>query len=151
LPGAWGRVVFSPDGRWLATAGGGVRLWRVGTWQPGPALDSPNDLSFAFSPDGQLLALGGGTRGLVRLVSPDTGKEVARLQTPEESRLEPQCFSPDGTQLVLRGTESAAIHLIDLRAIRDQLGPLGLDWDAPQYPPAGEKPYPARLRMQVVP
>src|SRR5262249_38105760 len=39
LPGtAFGGCWFSPDGRWLATTGGGCRLWKVGSWEEGPAV-----------------------------------------------------------------------------------------------------------------
>lgn len=71
---------------------------------------------------------------MVRLVDPNTGTELARLPTPEETRFKPQGFSPDGAHLILVGPETGAIHVIDLRAIREQLRPLGLDWDAPPYP-----------------
>jgi tetratricopeptide (TPR) repeat protein len=153
LPVGAGGVGFSPDGRWLVTSSGGVRLWRVGTWQEGPALGGPaTNGSFAFTPDGRLLALGD-VPGVVRLVRPDTGKELARLTAPEETRLNPQCFTPDGTQLVTLGSETQALHLVDLRALRAQLAPLGLDWDAPPYPPVpdgtgGSLPPP--IQMEVI-
>jgi WD40 repeat protein len=84
---------FSPDGRWLATAGDGSRLYAVGSWQEGPRIDGE---SLAFSPDSKLLAVGDLLYGTVRLVDPDTGKEHARLEAPEQTRLNPQCFTPDG-------------------------------------------------------
>jgi hypothetical protein len=131
------RVSFGPDGRWLMTTGGGrFRLWAVGSWRAGPVLgDSRANWGHAFSADGQLVALGDAAPGAVRLVVPDTGREVARLTAPEESRLFPVAFSPDGAQLVTVGTESGAVHLFDLRAIREGLAGLGLDWDAPPLPP----------------
>ena len=67
---------FSPDGRWLATTSSeGCRLWEVGTWREGPSFAPSN---FAFSADGRLLALGD-VVGAIRLVEPDSGREVARL------------------------------------------------------------------------
>src|SRR5262249_17493620 len=76
-------VAFSPDGRWLATAEEfHYRLWRVGTWQPGPVIPHPDrvDGAMAFSADGAMLALEFG--GRVRLVAPETGREYATLEPP---------------------------------------------------------------------
>ena len=79
-------VGFSPDGRWFVTGGGGTRLWRVGTWDEGPRVLVEGDgQGWAFAPDGRLLAVGG--QGRVRLVRPDTGREVAPgLARPNEVR-----------------------------------------------------------------
>jgi hypothetical protein len=70
----------------------------------------------------------------VRLVVPDTGRELAWLTGPELSRLVPVVFTPDRAQLITIGAESGAAHLFDLRAIREGLAELGLDWDAPPLP-----------------
>jgi hypothetical protein len=48
----------------------------------------------------------------------------------------PGCSS-DGTQLVASNDDSQSIHVWDLRAIREQLAKIRLDWDLPPYPPAG--------------
>jgi hypothetical protein len=130
------RSLFSRDGKWLVTGGGGNRIWEVGTWREGPALGGLiHRHGFTFAADGKLLALGDAT-GVGRLVVPDTGREVARLTAPEQTRLRPWCFTPDGTRLVTQGSETQALHIFDLRAIREQLAELGLDWDAPPLPPA---------------
>jgi WD40 repeat protein/Tfp pilus assembly protein PilF len=136
-------VHFSSDGRWLLTTGGGCRIWHVGTWQEGPDLHAdPKNAEGAFSHDGRALALGDAP-GVVRLVDTDSGREIARLTTPELTRLVPCCFTPDGATLVTLGTESETLHLFDLRAIRGQLAELGLDWDAPPLPaPAAAFPEP---------
>ncbi len=49
-------VDFSPDGKWLGTTSGGLRLWSVGDWQSGPKL-SELAAHFAFMREGQLLAV----------------------------------------------------------------------------------------------
>jgi serine/threonine protein kinase/tetratricopeptide (TPR) repeat protein/WD40 repeat protein len=122
-----------PDGKWLATGGGGVRLWRVGTWRPGAVVSSSGSQTFAFAPDGRLLAVRDDP-GIVRLIRVGTGKELARLTAPVECRLNPWGFTPDGTRLITLG-EDRAVHVFDLAAIRRQLRELGLDWDLPPYRP----------------
>ena len=124
-------VGFSPDGRWLATSGGGCRLWAVGTWREGLQIGG---VAFAFSPDSKVLAVETG-RGMIRLVDPETTREYARLEDPHQDRAGWIGFSPDGTQLVATNGESQSIHVWDLRAIRRQLADIGLDWNQPPYPP----------------
>jgi WD40 repeat protein len=140
--GAFCGVQFSPDGKWLLTTGGGCRLWEVGSWKEGPSLAaSPLNRSAAFSCDGKLLALGDAP-GVVRLVVTDTGAEIARLTAPEQARLLPCCFTPDGTQLLALGHETWVLHVFDLRAIRAGLAELDLDWKAPPLPARSTAPAP---------
>ncbi len=141
-------VQFSPDSRWLVTASGCCRLWEVGTWHERPSLGSNNG-TCAFSADGRLLALGD-QKGVVRLVLPETGAEIARLTISEPTRLRPLSFAPDGTQLVAIGFETLAVYVFDLRAIRRELRDLDLDWDAPPLPPARPAaPFPSRLIVDL--
>jgi serine/threonine protein kinase/WD40 repeat protein len=133
LPGRCA-VRFSPDGRWLLTTSGGCRLWEVGSWKEGPKVGGR---SGCFSPDGRLLAVEA-SAGAIRLVRPESGRELARLEAPEHTMLWPGCFTPDGTQLIAHGEETRALHVWDLRLIRKGLTRLGLDWDAPPYPEAAD-------------
>jgi serine/threonine protein kinase/WD40 repeat protein/tetratricopeptide (TPR) repeat protein len=136
------QVQFSPDGRWLLTTGGGLRLCAVGTWSEGPAVGEGNHA--CFSPDGQLLAVEG-LAGTVRLVETATGKELVRLEAPEQSRLIPLAFSPDGGRLTVGGEDTEALHIWDLREVRRQLVALDLDWDAPPMPPPAKAESPHGL------
>ncbi len=135
LPVGSSGVKFSPDGKWLLTTGGGCRLWAAGSWQERPILGrgSPLNPSAAFSSDGKLLALGD-EPSVVRLVVTDSGAEIARLTIPEQTRLMPCCFTPDGTQLIAIGNGTKALYMFDLPAIRAGLAELDLDWDAPPLP-----------------
>jgi serine/threonine protein kinase/WD40 repeat protein/tetratricopeptide (TPR) repeat protein len=133
---------FSPDGRWLISCAGPewavYHFWRVGTWdldrqidqeRNGIALHSP-----AFTADGRLMVLGIAP-DQVRLADSATGKELARLTTLQPIIPTPLLFSPDGTKLIASTTQKTAL-VWDLRRIREQLAPMGLDWDAPPYPAA---------------
>src|SRR5262249_19245482 len=60
-----GGVAFSPDGLWLLTTGGGYRLWRTQTWEPGPTIaQQPGESGavpgYQFTRDGKTLALSAG-------------------------------------------------------------------------------------------
>jgi serine/threonine protein kinase/WD40 repeat protein len=138
-------VTFSPDGRWLLTTSDGCRLWEVGSWKEGPKVGGGNG---CFSPDGRLLAVEA-SAGAIRLVRPESGRELARLEAPEQTPLMPRCFTPDGTRLIAVGVDTQALHVWDLRRIRKELVRLGLDWDAPPYPEAPEE-VPGPLEVKVV-
>jgi WD40 repeat protein len=141
-------VVFSPAGKWLTTSGGGCRLWEVGTWREGAKLGSPTEnASRAFTVDDKLLALGD-QPGVVRLVSPETGRELARLTIPEAEHLWVLCFTADSRHLAATGSESHVLYLFDLATIRKELRELGLDWDDSQLPPLSEDPI-ARVHLTV--
>jgi serine/threonine protein kinase/WD40 repeat protein/Tfp pilus assembly protein PilF len=140
---------FSSDNRWLVVDNQeGYRIWKTGTWEEGPPLGGPTQShGCAFSPDSRWLVLGGGT-GVVRLVRPETGVEVARLTLPEKTRVSECLFTPDGGKLITVGSESRELHLFDLRAIRAGLRELDLDWDEEPLPAA--LPRPAEpLRVEV--
>jgi serine/threonine protein kinase/WD40 repeat protein len=137
-------VAFSPDGRWLLTTGGGCRLWEVGSWSEGPRIGGING---CFSPDGRLLAVQD-SAGAIRLVRPESGVELARLEAPEQTRLIPACFTPDGTKLIAVGLDTQALHVWDLRALRQGLVELGLDLDAPPFSAAQPDSVPL-LQAQV--
>jgi WD40 repeat protein/tetratricopeptide (TPR) repeat protein len=155
-------VAFSPDGRYLAAGCRDLNkcwLWAVDTWEEVRQLDG-SQLAFApdgdvhaqprwlgvrggwsqlaFAPDGDVLALDMGT-GVIRLVNPHTGRELARLDDPNQDRAHYLTFTPDGKQLVTVSTESQSIHVWDLQRIRAELAKLGLDWDALPFPSVQER------------
>jgi serine/threonine protein kinase/WD40 repeat protein len=141
------RVRFSPDGRWLAGRGNGLWLWEVGSWRERIFLAGVPEASFAFSPVEKLLAMETG-QGALRLMDPETGREYARLEEPDQVKSAWICFSPDGTQLLtLGGGGDAWIRVWDLRAIRRQLVAMELDWDLPAYPPSSDSKDAAPIRV----
>jgi len=101
-------VVFSPDGRLLASGScgrhpgltcdqGEIKLWEVATGREVRTLEGHIGVvrSVAFSPDGRLLASAGGTwDNTIRLWEVTTGREVRTLRG--YSTLRSVAFSPDG-------------------------------------------------------
>jgi WD40 repeat protein len=126
----WTTPHFSPDGSWLANSSG--HSWRVADWSPGP--NHPGGV-VAFSPDHRLAAWGW-QKGVIVLVDVKTGREIARLEDPHQDARRSLNFTADGTQLIGTTNDSSCVRVWDLRKIREGLKELGLDWDAPPYPPA---------------
>jgi WD40 repeat protein len=102
------KVCFSPDGRWLATAGtSGVLVWdrsHQGLRAPGPGAAS-QAYSLAFSPDSRVLASGHRTpyrrspaEHWVRLAEPATGRDLSVLRGHRNVATD-LAFSPDGATL----------------------------------------------------
>jgi eukaryotic-like serine/threonine-protein kinase len=114
---------FSPDGRWLLTNVDGGQVYSVDTWRPGPRL-GPGTPWHATAD----LAVLGQANGIYRLVELTTGRELARLEDPEQGT-GAAAFTPDGLQLVV--TAQNGLRVWNLRRIREELARLGLDWDGP--------------------
>jgi tetratricopeptide (TPR) repeat protein len=87
--------------------------------------------------------------GVVRLVNPDTGREYARLEDPNQSLPGSLRFSSDGAQLVATSKGSQPVHVWDLRVIRERLATMRLDWDLPPYLPAAATAAAPPLRAVV--
>jgi WD40 repeat protein/serine/threonine protein kinase len=101
-------LAFAPDGRLLATAGGGdnaIQLWDAASGRRGTTLRGHSGLvnCIAFSPDGKLLASGSGDHS-VRLWDVVRGVEVANWQAHADSVL---ClaWSSDSQTLVTGGKD----------------------------------------------
>jgi tetratricopeptide (TPR) repeat protein/WD40 repeat protein len=124
-----GWPLFSPDGRWLIS---GARWFEVGSWRAVPGV--PGWPGGCISADGLLLA-GGGPEAGVGLFHARTGRLLARLDAPDQGRVHLN-FNHDATLLIGIDADNLVIYVWDLRWIRQQLAELGLDWDAPPYPPA---------------
>ncbi len=154
-------VGFSADGHWLISSThpdsgrSAYHFWRVGTWELDHQISSERTGIPSRPPvssgDGRLMALG--IDDAILLTDAATGRELARLTTLQPLSPAPLAFSPDGTKLIAATRRKTAL-VWDLRLVREQLAPLGLDWDAPPYPsasapgaPLGPLPPPRPVRV----
>ncbi len=115
LPGQ-GRVEmigFSPDGRYVAIAGGGALLWDLNSGTTmvltAPAESGILFCRFDFSPDGQMLAT---AMGRVKLVLWDLKSGSSRVINGARST-EDVAYSPDGKYLVV-GANSGGLEVWDV-------------------------------------
>jgi WD40 repeat protein len=155
LPAWSAYMLFSPDGRWLATRGADYRLYEVGSWKlrmkpPVPPDPSPVHVS-NFSPDGEIWAIGNPPHN-TQLYATTTGQRLAVLEPPQPAMIATMAFSPDGTMLAILQSDRA-VQLWDLRGIRGQLGALGLDWKLAAYPAmaANSEMKPIRIELTEYP
>src|SRR5262249_49087168 len=115
-------LALSPDGKGIATAGGGHvgrggpaegggKLWEVATGKALQTIAVENQIVFhtTFSPDGKLLATASGpgtpvqtVPGEIRLWNPATGELVRKVQA-HDCGAYVAAFSPDGKLLASGG------------------------------------------------
>jgi WD40 repeat protein len=117
--GGFGRVQFSPDGRFvmlrLPADGGGQNLrgFEVATGHAVPRLSLVTSVQLAVpSPDGRLLALAYDDRGALVLREIATGKLVTLLATNSQEWVS-VAFSPD-SRLLAAGTVTGEVLLFDV-------------------------------------
>lgn len=119
----------------------GGRLYSAGSWKPGPKLGpgAPYDSTTE-------LAVLGQSNGIYRLVELATGRELAKLEDPEQNS-GPAALTEDGTKLVTRAKNGMRVW--DLRRIREGLMELGLDWEAPCFAPEKKPPSPLQVTVDL--
>ena len=131
--GRFGKPLFSPDGRWLATTPDGVRLWHAADWKPGPEFHARGmtlgGLAIAFSSDSQVLAISQ-PEEITRLVDPETGRDWAELLRPDQRNSISIAFTPDHSRLIEAPSLRGSPRIWNLARIREELEQRDLDWPA---------------------
>jgi serine/threonine protein kinase/WD40 repeat protein len=140
-------VQFTPDGkRLLIGTLEKCRFWRTDDWRElPPVIEKGSDAGWSGTgplpeftpPDGQFLVWESG-EGALRLLSTVTGREVARLESPDQGRGGYTTFSPDG-RLLITNNDTTTVHVWDLHELRRLLRDMDLDWDAPPDPAAAQE------------
>jgi WD40 repeat protein len=125
-----GFVTFSPDSRRLLGSAHRYTLWEIETWRPvwERSRRSAGELigRGTFTSDGRMIALCPEVN-LLQLVETETGRKIASLYSPMPKNLAHVAFSPDSQTLAV-STFDKDIQLWDLRALRQELARLNLDW-----------------------
>jgi WD40 repeat protein len=142
---------FSPDSRCLITTRPEEYcFWDMETWQPGlriPQEHEPYPGHVAFTRDGALMAVEL-SPGVFGILDWKTNRILARLEDPTHDRAAFLSFSPDGAQLATVAGYDKAVHLWDLRRIRDHLAEMHLEGAWPPYRPAPPPAPPPRIRLE---
>jgi WD40 repeat protein len=154
-----GKVFFTPDSRVLIISlDDEFSFWDVATLQSIRRIrrDTAHYAGYVcFSPDGRLMAVHMAP-GIIHLRDAATDRIVAKLEDPQGDHAGWMSFTPDGTQLVVNAGYAKAVHVWDLRAIRQRLKGMGLDWNWPEFPPAAKAEEPGQrfaepaLRVQIM-
>jgi WD40 repeat protein len=140
---------FSPDGRWLAIISEGkTHLFDVASWRDVRQIEGGG---LAFSPDSRLLAVERGD-ALLRLHEVASGREVVRLDNPQQIRSGNPIFSPDGSRLLFVSNDMPGCHVWELGTLRRELAKMGLDWSSdPLPPPQARAARPLTVRVESSP
>src|SRR5262249_12579495 len=97
-----------------------------------------------FSPDGRLAVVLDASK-ILSLVEIDTGRNLARLESPDLNDTGMATVSLDGSLLVVVGDEPRCVHIWNLRTIRHRLAEAGLAWAQSTFPDS--VPIYGRLRV----
>jgi serine/threonine protein kinase/WD40 repeat protein len=142
LFGARARVSFTPDGQELVVStSSAYSFYDVATRKQTRRFQRQASMHqgwIAFSDHGRLMAMELAP-GVIHLCETKSGRTIANLQDPNWAINHSFYFTPDGTQLLVVATFERAIHRWDLRAMREQLKAMDLDWDWPEFPPASRE------------
>ncbi len=130
VPRDRGQAGFSPDGQSLVTIGNDLVLWDTATWAVRrrlPLRQPPMpERAISFSADGRVVAVVAEMQ-MIKLLSTQSGAELVTLTSPVHRNLSAVALSADGGTVAAL-SESRGICVWDVRALRQALVAIGLDW-----------------------
>jgi eukaryotic-like serine/threonine-protein kinase len=126
-----GRIAFSPDGRFLAVAGGqpGLTVYRTSDFTSYRFVGGDFPKGLAFSPDSQTVALTATDRGLIRLWKFSSNRFEAVLEAPGPGYANSVLFSGDGKSLVAASRK--AVRIWDCGGCSEKLNLSGQEGGVP--------------------
>ncbi len=74
------------------------------------------------------------------------GRELGLLESPDPHDIFALCFTVDDTKLVV-AVHEFSLRVWDLPRIRQHLGGMGLDWEAPPLPAHRSKPLVTSMKL----
>lgn len=116
-------TAFSADGKVLATAGGGLKLWDLAAGRLRASVTRPDVALLAFSPNGKALATSD-EKGALYLQDPSSA-EVRVALGLHGNGARALAFSPDGKQLVCAGRDGK-LRWWDVGTGKPALAPLAV-------------------------
>jgi WD40 repeat protein len=126
---AGGRLLFSPDGKWLMVGDNleyclrDTQHWEVQGKTP-TSRARPGIIS--FTPDSSKIAIAL-DQDTVQLMETTSGRELATLRAPELHEISGLQFTPDGNRLVVSYV-SSQVDVWDLALLRQGLATMNLEW-----------------------
>jgi RNA polymerase sigma factor (sigma-70 family) len=107
-PGVVRTLVFSPDGKWLASGRARISLWDVATGTRRPDFALPYARALAFSPDGKTMVVASDGEPIIRLYSVATGKLSDQIHEGHPWPINAVAYSPDGKILATASHDRCA-------------------------------------------
>ncbi len=132
------RARFSPNDRWLViNTGPTIFFLEADSWKVRHEIPTPGDAcsGIAFTSDSRVVAVGLWGTG-IHLFEVETGQPIATLEAIQAPPAYVDLnFSSDDTVLAA-AVDYEGFCIWDMRAVRQRLASLGLDWNQPPLTPA---------------
>ena len=110
-------VTFSPNGKYVLSGGGDLKLWDISTGREIRTFKDHSVISVAFSPDGKYALSGDERDNTISLWDISTGREIRKFKG-HSGDVNSVAFSPDG-KYALSGSDDETLKLWDISTGRE--------------------------------